>query len=137
MTNLTENNFKEYLTPFQARKALNMRKKEFNSFIQKNNISERIPGTGGKKTNGTKILYKTSDIIEGYQSYSKSVLTLKEAMEVTNLKRGTLLAFIKRNNIQPFMPLGGQRKSGTVQRWMKEDLLKAMEKSIVVSGIRN
>jgi len=133
--NLIENNFKEYLTPLQARKALNMKKKEFYSFVMNRSIRECAPATGGKKTNKTKILYKTSELIDGYQSYSKSVLTLKEAMEVTNLKRTTLLNFIRRNNIKPFMPLGGDRKSGTVQRWIKEELFAAIDNSRVHSDI--
>jgi len=135
MSNLSENNLSEYLTPSEARKALNMKKKDFCSFIEKKGICECALGTRGKKTNGTKILFKISELIDEYLANSKSILTLKEAMEVTNLKRITLLKFIRVNNIKPFMPLGGERKSGTVQRWIKEELFAAIDNSRVSSDI--
>jgi hypothetical protein len=53
MSDLTENNLREYPTPLEASSALDVNIRIFCSFIEKIGIRECVQRTGGKKTNIT------------------------------------------------------------------------------------
>lgn len=140
MKKFQENKLSEWITILEAMQALDMEKSEFIAFVENNHINKYDPLNFGAKTYKTKFLYKTAEIFGSYKTYIKEnniLLTRKEAQEVVRLKRTSFYKFIKTHNIKPIMPLnpGGERHSGTIQLWRKQELFEAIYNSRVHSEI--
>jgi len=137
---IQENNLSEWITIFEAMQVLDLEKSEFIAFVENNHINKYDPLNSGVKSNKTNFLYKIAEIFVRHKTYIKEnyiLLTRKEAQEVVRLKRTSFFKFIEMHNIKPFMPLnsGGERHSGTIQLWRKQDLFAAIDNSKVHSDI--
>ena len=133
-----KNNPLEYLSTKQAMEYKSLTVSEFHAFIANNNITAYNPTNPGKRTKGSKLVYKLSDFVNSGTvktiNNDSVVLTLKQALELVHFGRPSFLkSFIKIHKIKRVKPINPHAPdaSGQMQQYRKRDIINAINNSRV------